>query len=134
MANAAQPVRICGMSQPTMRLNRSLFVLACTAFATSLSGCVSETGWRSFNPTEAQALVLRDVPVGTRVEQASSIATTKGFACNITKYNAIPALFCVARGRPVSLRLIGYYNYCVIFFTNNGLVTSVEANNVAFGL
>jgi len=108
-----------------MRLVPTLICSAACALAFSaLTGCVSASGWRSFDPDQAQKAVLADVPIGTRADKVRKIAAGRGFSCHDDADRSL--LYCESSGHSKGPHRGVFYRWIVGFSLKNDAVTSIS--------
>jgi hypothetical protein len=115
------PAYLFGM----MRLVPTLVSLAASALAFgTLTGCVSASGWRSFDAAQAQKAVLADVPIGTPADRVRKIAASQGFSCRDDRDRSL--LYCDSRGHSEGPHPGVFYRWIVGFSLKNDTVTSIS--------
>jgi hypothetical protein len=109
-------------------MKRLVPTLICSAaFALAfgaLTGCVSASGWRSFDAAQAQKAVLADVPIGTRADRVLKIAASRGFSCRDDADRSL--LYCDSRGHSKGPHPGIFYRWIVGFSLKDDAVTSIS--------
>jgi len=91
------------------------FVIMICALAV-LAGCVASRGKRSMklieDPALVKKLILKEIPVGTRVEDAKAIMEANEFDCRFVALDERPHLYCV-REEGISLLVGGKWQVLI---------------------
>jgi hypothetical protein len=97
---------------------------ACALTFGTLTGCVSASGWRSFDAAQAQKAVLAEVPVGTRGDRVRTIAAARGFSCRHDAGRSL--IYCESRGHSKGPHPGVFYRWIVGFSLKDDAVTSIS--------